>query len=224
MLDRFALQDHPLHTVNRTVEAARSKAQSQSLSNSQADGALRVFYLVKDAIAETYIIDHEQNLTIAELPFEGTRSFILPMTRFIEHSVLRQHTQSMHSLASIEFYILHKTNTGFSATTVPTESNISANYLPIKAVGTQGIVGNIEWTIYCDDQTFSSQSHGDQLFVELAKSIQTHRQSSEQQYRCYITDIEVTSMFGDRSCLAMDLEHKLALEEQLNQAFANLPR
>lgn len=239
ILDRFALQQHPLHTVNRTVDAALSKAKLIA-SNASGDNILRVFYLVKDQVAETYIIDQNQVLTMASIPFESTRSFILPMTRFIEHSVLRQHTQltidldsntnrsgpaKIHyptEVPSIEFYMLNKTHSGYSTTAVPTESNISANYLPIKAVGSQGIVGDIDWVFYCDDKAFEASILGDQVFAALAKSIQSHRQSSDTYYRCYITDIEVTCMYGDNSNLAQDLQYKLELEEKLNQAFLSL--
>ena len=191
-------------------------------------------------MAETFIVDQHQILTMANIPFESTRSFILPMTRFIEQSVLRQHTHNIIDLngddakinqtktryrtevPSIEFYMLNKTHSGYNTTSVPTESNISANYLPIKAVGNQGIVGGIDWVFYCDENIFEASFLGEQLFAVLAQSIQRHRKSGDSHYRCYITDIEVTSMYGDNSNLALDLQYKLDLEEKLNQAFLAL--
>ncbi len=234
-IDRFALQSHPLHTIARTSDAAKASSQSRRLRKS-SERSIRVFYEVNEGYADIYLVDGQQRISVATTPFESTRSLILPLSRFIQSGLLRHATQTAgagsgglldeHAMASelpdIEFYLLTTTGAGYSTRPVPTESDISARYLPIKAIGTQQGLQPIEWSICCEDVIYDQAELSDQVFVSVARAIQQHRQAGQPGYRCYITDIDISACSGSTGSLAHELYYKLQLEEQLNNAFTQL--
>lgn len=244
VIDRFALTGHPLNTIYRTAEAS-SKKMSASASRAGAhSNTIRIFYQVNGQHADTYLLDSNQSLFIANIPFESTRSFILPLSRFIERSELRRFDTLKQSLDTdslngngdsitdndgnyvfekpqLEFYAISKTATGYSSRQVPTESEISANYLPIEAVGKRSLVGEIDWSIACNEQRFDSSNHGADLFEQVAQAIKQHRKSGQSRYRCYITDIDISACLS-KPDLAHELYHKLQLEDAINNAFKQL--
>ena len=127
-----------------------------------------------------------------------------------------------HDIPDIEFYVLQKSGSSYTAVQVPTESNISARYVPIKAVGTLNAEGDIDWIIHCNDELFEQSVLGEQLFPEVAAAIKRFRISDHSGYRCYINDIEVEQTNNSPMTLAHDFYYKNQLEEGLNLAFTQL--
>lgn len=272
-IDRFALKDHPLHAIQRKLEASTAKATAGQLRGLHPENRICVFYEVVDQLARTYIFDQRRAFAYAELPFESTRAFVLPMARFIEQSSLRRFSSDTHAifderfvdhesdldasiedvekalakiehfdstrnlnvdqqLPNIEFYALTRVTASagnsYSVTRLPTEADISANYLSIKAIGQGNSSGELSWSIYCNDEVFSQERLGEQFFMQVAESIASRRQAGQQRYRCYITDIEInTATPTDSQTLAdgilRDFYYKNKLEARLNDAFLNLP-
>lgn len=242
VIDRFALTQHPLNTIYRTIDATRSRSGSASGSNKTRsnlpENSIRIFYEVHGPYADAYFLDSDQSLSIATIPFESTRSFILPLIQLIKRSLNRRLQNELANndplnnplnntsintshIPGIEFYALSKTTTGYNTRQVPTESEISANYLPVSAIGSRGSIGQIEWSISCSGQQFDSASLGDELFSQLAQAIKNHRRSGQNKYRCYITDIDISDCLTNCS-LAHELYYKLQLEDAVNAAFLAL--
>ncbi|MGB5325500.1 MAG: class I adenylate cyclase [Pseudomonadales bacterium] len=243
-IDSYALQQHPLSTICRKLEAGQ-RDRSAGNSQSAAANRVRVFYVVKDGFAETYLTDQRHALCYARIPYESTRALILPLRQFIERSSLRRSasgaeagdefasfgfddsalsplTQASQELPDIEFFALQQNAGHYSATLVPTEANISAKYLPIKAVGSQSTDGHIDWAIHCNDELFDQAILGERLFTEVATSIKKYRRPGQPAYRCYINDIEVHRQCGGSNTLVQDFYYKNRLEDALNNAFALL--
>lgn len=223
MIDRFALTQHPLHTIYRTLDAANAKLRNKSSSLIDEKNIIRVFYEVDGKNARTYFIDNQQALYLCTIPFESTRSLILPLSQFIALSASRraQHdSQQRTEKPGIEFYALTETAGQYSCRQVPTESEISAQYLPIKAFGSRTITGDIAWKINCNEQSFDSATYGEDLFAKVAQAIKDHRRSGQSRYRCYITDIDISACLPAPD-LAHELHYKLALEAAINDAFAS---
>jgi adenylate cyclase class 1 len=277
VIDRLTLTRHPLSAVARKLEASISQASAGHFHDTRRENKVRIFYEVIEKIAHTYLVDQHQALGYAQIPFESTRAFILPLARFVEQSSLRRAMSTQPSslassavnvdqdldleasvnqvqeaiarigaidtfsgnanarqLPDIEFYALNKNEASsdhsYSTLRVPTESDIGATYLSIKAVGTKASSGDIHWTIFCNDETFDQTLHGKALFEKVAESIMQRRQSKQQRYRCYITDIEITGRGisttdnDSRSDnLIRDFYFKNQLEESLNEALLALP-
>lgn len=241
-IDRFALTQHPLHTVYRTAEAANAKLTGNS-SQLCYGNITRVFYEVRNQMAYTYILDSRQALSIYTIPFESTRSLILPLGQFIQRSVMRRltHAHAKTTLADtnagnshdyqpynsnansaiVEFYGLNPGSHGYSCRQVPTESEISAQYLPIKAIGKRSLLGDIEWRIAFQAQEFSAAELGTTLYQQVAQAIKAHRRDGQNRYRCYITDIDISDWL-DNPTLAYELHYKLQLETAINDAFTQL--
>ncbi|NNL56761.1 MAG: class I adenylate cyclase [Pseudomonadales bacterium] len=247
-IDSYALQDHPLSTICRKLEAGTNDAGAESRSS--VGNRIRVFYEVDGDFAHTYLTDKNHAICYAHIPYESTRALIMPLRQFIERSSLRHATANPHAAAmgidtvpcssqmltgsaghmlitgqeipDIEFFALQKNGTGYSTTQVPTESNISAKYLPIKAVGAQNAAGQIDWVIHCNDELFDQAVLGEQLFSAVAASIKKFRKSDQPAYRCYINDIEVHRSGHASSSLVQDFYYKNLLEDSLNNAFVQL--
>ena len=236
-IDRFALQAHPLHTIVRTSDAAKASIQARQPRKS-TENSIRVFYEVRDRSVDIYLVDGEQRISVQTTEFESTRSLILPLSRFIQSGLLR-HSAVNNSpgfgkptleavtstdIPDIEFYLLSTSGNGYTTRRVPTESDISARYLPIKAIGTQSGLHPIEWSICCEEVMYDQAELGDQVFVAVARAIQQHRQAGQPRYRCYITDIDISACSGNGTSLAHELYYKLLLEEKLNNAFSELEK
>lgn len=216
-IDPMALQDHPLSTIGRKLEAGR---RNTNKSNGWANNIVTIFYEVIDDIAMTYLVDQQYSLAFAKIPYESLRSLVTPIRQFVEQNELRRvSTAELSELPEIKCYALKKVGSSYSATQVPTESRISANYLSVKAIGSKDKHGNIMWSIYCNDEIFEQTLLGEQLFTEVANSIKRYRKTDQPHYRCYITDIEVTGTAIGASSLVQDFYHKNALENLINEAF-----
>ncbi|RZV49302.1 MAG: hypothetical protein EX270_12905, partial [Pseudomonadales bacterium] len=244
-IDSYALQNHPLSTICRKLEAGQREHGNTQTPRSTAPNRVRVFYVVKDGFAETYLTDQRQAICYAKIPYESTRALILPLRQFVERSSLRRATSGGEQqdefasfgidsgplspafapspeLPDIEFFALQQNAGHYTATLVPTEANISAKYMPIKAVGSQGTAGNIDWVIHCNDELFDGAILGDSLFTDVAASIKKFRRADQPAYRCYINDIEVHRQCGGNTTLVQDFYYKNKLEDALNNAFALL--
>jgi adenylate cyclase class 1 len=225
-IDSYALQDHPLSTVCRLLEVGKRDSIQSGQQN-----RIRVFYEADNGYANTYLTDQNNALCFARIPYESTRALILPLRQFIESSSLRHAASASidvnsmmagHDIPDIEFFVLQKSGSNYTAVQVPTEANISARYVPIKAVGALNAAGDIDWIIHCNDELFEQSVLGEQLFPEVAAAIKRFRTSDHSGYRCYINDIEVEQTNNSAMTLAHDFYYKNQLEEALNLAFTQL--
>jgi len=225
VLDSSTLQKNPLCAINRTLEA-RSKS---SLENA----AVCIFYEVQGSTARVYLSDTEGSLAFAELPYEGMRSLIMPIRKFVAQSEARRASISpsatrrnsgdqMQKEVDIACYVLQESFGEYAANPVPTESNISASILSIKATGIVDTTGEICWSIACDEQIYEQSILGDSMFNEVAQAIVQYRENNQTQYRCYITDIEVQDSLQKHSSLVRDFNYKNVLEQRLNAAYEAL--
>jgi adenylate cyclase class 1 len=85
---------------------------------------------------------------------------------------------------------------------------------------------NTAFTVYCNEEEFSSLDHGKSLFKEVAKYV-LRKRSSGKRYPIYITDVDLSpAMLGARrtdKVQAIDyLKYKKRIEEKLNKELGRL--
>ena len=82
--------------------------------------------------------------------------------------------------------------------------------------------GHQQFTIYCDQNEFSTWEHGGSLFVAVAEHVRSCRHGAEE-YPIYITDLDLSTLFrnhiGIESLRPFDLlTYKKRIENQLTRA------
>ncbi|MBX2857057.1 MAG: class I adenylate cyclase [Cellvibrionaceae bacterium] len=129
---------------------------------------------------------------------------------------------------TIEFYeLIPSPADGFSCQrrSVPSESKASCSF----ALTANGHLDNNEQIVfdfYCDDQSFSATSLGEQLYTVVAQSILSRRQSGEN-YPVYLTDLDL-NLCRKRLCktgylqTSHYLHYKKTIEQNLNQCLGRV--
>ena len=208
----------PLPVVLRSAETDATE------SGYRRHQAVRVYYEVKDALADTYVVDTDGALWAAAIPFDNTRTFIIQLSRFISHSVNRHMPEAIMAgkdTVAIDFFRLHASQRGYNSTLIPTECDFSAAYFPVEATGTVGITGSIVWSMDCGDRHYTCDHKPDDVFLEVASQILQQRGSGDNQnYPCYVTDVRVEGTA--KQSMRHDLAYKHALEQRLNRALTRL--
>ena len=88
----------------------------------------------------------------------------------------------------------------------------------MQAIIGKGAPGQVQVTLFCDQQEFGELEYGDQLFSVVARQIIGQRREVER-YRCYITDLDLSGLLGDGpSPSNLYLRYKADLERALNDA------
>lgn len=228
-----SLRQHPLSIVSRSTDIGNTSAGEAE------NQAIKIYFEVQGDYADTYIIDSNRSLSTTTIPFSGTRTFIIQLGRFIEQCIGRYFSPTdeqllpttassfidtnTSSMPTLKFYRLGKNGQGYSSTLIPTESELGGSYLPVQAIGTIGITGTIDWAIYCNDELFDRTNYGDKMYHRAASAIYQHR-SSQQDYPCYVTDIDIAGNSPVAPSLARDFYYKRQLEKQLQQAMDELAK
>ncbi|MBF8741689.1 class I adenylate cyclase [Pseudomonas guariconensis] len=213
-LDANALQDHDLPLV---LERGRPHC-------------IQVFYRLFEGWAELYVLDEYNALWQQRLPLQDEAHLLLPLQRFLRSVVVRRDAQlPLDSLqqASLEtlYYQLLPSGNGKARSLeprpVPSEGADRGGY-DVQAILQAGAGGEVHVTLYCDQLEFSELEHGDQLYAVVARQILGRRRSAGN-YRCYITDLDLSELLGDeQGSTALYLRYKTELEKALNEGLEQL--
>lgn len=213
-LDANALQDHDLPLV---LEQGRPHC-------------IQVFYRLFEGWAELYVLDEYNALWQQRLPLQDEAHLLLPLQRFLRSVVVRRDAQlPLDSLqqASLEtlYYQLLPSGNGKARSLeprpVPSEGADRGGY-DVQAILQAGAGGEVHVTLYCDQLEFSELEHGDQLYAVVARQILGRRRSAGN-YRCYITDLDLSELLGDeQGSTALYLRYKTELEKALNEGLEQL--
>lgn len=213
VVDRYALLEHPM--LKWVFE--------QSMS-----GSVQVFYYVRDAEADLYIIDEYGSLFSYTTPYHSHSSLLIPLYRFLT-SILerRQMHQSIDTfLTDLELMFFElkprlKTK-GFIATKRNLTPEAVALFVDVQAIGNVDAQGGLVFDIYCDQQAFTSLEYGEQLIPAVAHYIHSKRRSGDV-YPCYLTDLSLPQRL-DRGHsqegvqTVQYFQFKRILEKKLNKA------
>ena len=210
-LDPMALQEHDLALI---------------LPMGLPD-CIQVFYRIDEARAEVYVLDEHNALWQQQLPYHDEQSLLVPLQRFLNSVVFRREAllplDAPPPLADLDlhYYQLLPSGNGrarrVEARPAP-QTPINMAFYDVQAIIGKGAPGQVQVTLFCDQQEFGELEYGDQLFSVVARQIIGQRREVER-YRCYITDLDLSGLLGDGpSPSNLYLRYKADLERALNDA------
>lgn len=219
VIDRYALSHDILPMVYRNNKA----------------GTIQLYYTEENQAIYVYIVDERGSLFYRRLPRMDVSLLINQYKRFLNAVVSRQSMQmpsgqnaAQSEEALVEIYqaqkkyytrgrlMRHQENPGHEA----------AEYFDVQVITNVADSGRPEFTIYCDDNEFSSLEFGDGLFLEVARYVLERRRSGSR-YPIHITDIDLSHQImgvetSDQLQTVHYLEYKKSIEDKLNRALASL--
>jgi len=165
-------------------------------------GLIQVYFQINDDNVHTYILDENGALYHHHTEFFDAISLISHYQQFFDTVANRMtflkgknitettnNNYSFHYIQKNNFgkfeFIRHKSSSLFK----------SADYLEIQVIGT--IIDNdVHFTVYCDNQEYSTIEHGNSLYKRICSHILDKRHNNTN-YPIYITDIDLSkSMLG----------------------------
>lgn len=221
VVDKFALKDSVLPAIFKRHRV----------------GSVQVFYEIPKRIATVYILDGKGAMFTQRLPFYEHGTLIGQYAAFFStilnrQNMLNQDDELSEVLQNIEYYYVSRSESGvckFDQQRLTFEDSETSN-MPHSGFHLQ-VIGNVVdqktvFYIYCEDQEFSSQQHGVELFKEVARYVLSRRPSGER-YPVYITDLDLNpALLGENSKQQFHiiefLNFKKRIEEKINYELIHL--
>jgi len=215
VVDKYALRDTPLPSI-----LARNRI-----------GFIQMFYHANVSDTDVYVLDEQGSLFHQRLPNTEEDALVSHYSRFFDavlnrQSYLFQDENASLMLDALEIHkVVKRRAQHYAFERKPVAEDSAANYFNVQVIG-DVVNRNAAFTVYCNDQEFSSLDYGNGLFREVARYVLGQRGSS-QRYPIYITDVDLSpSLLGARSAdrvQAIDyLKYKKRIEEKLNRELARL--
>lgn len=216
--DRHTLADTPLPVLFET----------------NRPGCVQVFYQVSGNQAQVYVLDEKGSLFHQQVAFHDNLTLLTQFQRFLEKvqyrrddALAREHGEQV-AAGEIEYYqILPRSG----AEPRLERQNISPfkqsrSYFGVQVIGDVREENRTVFTMYCNEQEFSTLEYGDKLFEEVARYVMSKR-TSGQTYPIYITDIDLArGLLGVEASQGLQtvhfLNYKKRIEARLNQALEKL--
>lgn len=196
-------------------------------------GRVQLFYQVHGEQATVYVIDEKGSLFHQQVAFHDNLTLLTQFQRFLEkvrhrRGFLDQNTGGNGEGDDIEYYQIVQ-RAGETPRLEGQDINHfrqSRNYFGVQVIGDLLDENRTVFTMYCNDQEFSTLEHGDRLFEVVAGYVLSQR-ASGQLYPIYITDIDLArGLLGADNGQALQMVHflnyKKRIEARLNQALAGL--
>ena len=218
ILDRYALRDKPLRIM---VEAARQRG-------------IYLFYQLQQEQprAVITIIDEKGSLFTTTTEYHNQQTLLRPQVNFIRAAMQRQlHTSDPGKVDDIQIRMYEligniKLQQGRLERRELHNNLAQLHYINIKAIVEMDSDQELRFTVFCNEQEFSSITYGDELFKAVASYIVRRRKQGER-YPCYITDLDLSlchDTLAQQTGLQLGyyLQLKADLEHKLNAALAKI--
>ncbi len=215
--DAYTLSDSPLHLIYKINKP----------------GKVQLFYQPDGAQATVYIIDERGSLFHQVVAYHDALTLLTQFQRFLDkvshrRGFLIRELGFEDDVDGIEYYqIVHRPGSPARLE----RQNLSPfkqsrTYFGVQVIGDVLENNKTVFTMYCNEQEFSTLEHGDQLFTEVAKFVLSKR-ASGQTYPIYITDIDLArpllgSDAGKGLQTVQFLNYKKRIEQRLNSALSKL--
>ena len=168
---------------------------------------VQLFFHLKKGKAKVYILDEKGSLFIQKDSFNNKHSLFGHYKIFADTIIERITHNDLSNLlheteCTTEMYLIEKKlqrdgRNSYEIEQLSLMSDRSENFLSLQVLCDRDENNSEQYTIYCEDQEFSSLQFGDELFDAVAKQVMRHR-GSKQAYPVYITDIDLSpSMLND---------------------------
>lgn len=177
---------------------------------------IQLFYYEGKTDISIYIIDERGSLYTQRHDKSDPHQLLKQYSTFLE-SVFNRNL--FETLFTIEYYEIQKSSAGiFSCTPVRLKTPSSNKELNLRITGEDTHKGII-YTVYCNEQEFSSLDHGNQVFYAAYQHILQFRQS-KLNYPIHITDIDLPlSVFRIDSLEQLQTIHYLNYKQKIEDKF-----
>jgi adenylate cyclase class 1 len=215
-IDRFALSQSILPKV---------------LQKNKAD-KIQLFYDKVGANASIFLLDEYGSLFHQTLPFHDDHALLNQFILFFSNVANRQNVLSDDDVSAPRFQDIDYCR----VTSLPNgkcryerkyidQEKLRKSYFHVQVIANLMDQKPV-FTVYCEDQEFSSFDYGKALFREVAKYVYSRRASGEK-YPIYITDLDLApNLLGDRAASNVQiieyLNYKKRIEEALNKEMQSL--
>lgn len=192
-------------------------------------GCVQCFYEIKKDSADIYVIDEKGTLSYQQNIFYDVSTLMRHYSRFFDCVNNRMHfvgQQSSQETAirvdEVDFYMIRRDRTGKK---VVTEQAINKYIRTSQYVSLQVIVDLINnkpvFTLFYEDEEFSSLQYGSKLYIEVVRKVLKSRESDER-YDIYVTDIDLSPAILNMKVNSLQtsryLYFKRKVEENLKKA------
>jgi adenylate cyclase class 1 len=218
VIDRYGLRDKPLRIICAQVKQR----------------GIYVFYQLEGTRAYITIIDERGSVFTTDTEYHNQQTLLRPLVNFINAAMQRQlldgdHTGTLPDTKDITIYELVgnvKQQQGIAERRQLHSDLRQLHFINIKAIAEMDSEQHLRFTIFCNEQEFSTLAYGDDLFKAVASYIIRRRQYGER-YPCYITDLDLSlchATLAQQTGLQLGhyLHLKLELENKLNAALSAL--
>lgn len=215
IIDRHGLRGKPLRLICNTIKR---------------DG-IYVFYQRDNSKANITLVDEKGSLFHTSTEFHNQQTLLRPLVNFIRAALQRLQLDGDHIGNASEEEPIHlyeltgniKQQQGMVEARQLNSEISQLHFINIKAIAEMD-QQQLRFTIFCDEQEFSTLAYGDDLFKAVASYIVRRRQRNER-YPCYITDLDLSlcrDTLAQQTGLQLGhyLQLKAELEQKLNQALA----
>jgi adenylate cyclase class 1 len=185
-------------------------------SNNKAN-VVQIFYFRQKSHITVYILDERGSFYTRQHEKSDPEQLLFQYSLFLQAIINRN---QFDKAIALEYYEIQKNSAGvLSCNQVYLKVPASSNQLSLRISGVISAAG-INYTIYCNEDEFSSMDYGNQLFVVVYNHILQCRKS-KQDYPIYISDIDLPfTAFRVESTTQLQsvhyLNYKQKIEAKLN--------
>ena len=192
-------------------------------------GCVQCFYEIKKEGADIYVLDEKGTLSYQEGIFYDVSTLMRHYSKFFEsihnrmHFVAQQSSQdTMVRVDDVRFYMIHRDRDG---KIVLRDQAVNKYIRTSHYVSLQVIVdlldGEPVFTLFYQDEEFSSLQYGSKVSVEVVRKVLQARQSGDN-YDIYVTDIDLSPAILNADVNSLQssryLYYKRLIEENLKAA------
>ncbi|MDH5600089.1 MAG: class I adenylate cyclase [Gammaproteobacteria bacterium] len=196
-------------------------------------GLVQCFYEIKKDSADIYVIDEKGTLSYQEDVFYDVSTLMRHYSRFFDSIHNRMHFVAQQSsqdtairVDEVKFYMIRRDRNGKK---VLTEQALNRYIRTSNYVSLQVIVDLINdkpvFTLFYENEEFSSLEYGSKLFTEVVRKVLQGRASKES-YDIYVTDIDLSPAILNMNINSLQssryLYFKRKVEENLKKAVQQL--
>lgn len=192
---------------------------------------VQVFYRLNEAdgLAQITVLDECGAVWRTQAPFHNETSLLTPLHRFLQAMLYRRESvqplENPQPVLEIAYYQLVPAAPLRAQRVEPRPvplNDVIQPFYDVQAIVEPGSGARGHVSLFCNHREFSELEYGENLFASVARHILAQR-SEEQPYPCYITDLDLSALLGERQPSVVHyLRYKASLEEALNSALRTL--
>jgi len=229
---RYLSESHPSFSPTTFDSRAVDNSPLPIIFRNNKADVIQLFFQAHGTNIDVYILDEKGSMFFQKLHNANDQIMLNQFDRFINSVTYKQEMQIVADNEEsnnrfgydVEYYQIVKDKKGqFRLHQRNAEkSDASSRYFNLQVIGDVSDNGKPVFTLYCNEQEYSSLEFDDKVFHEVVKAVLSHR-NSKLLYPIYITDIDLSRpLLGKEAADYLQtvyfLNYKRNIEEKLNRA------